>query len=353
MGAFQDLTGQSFGYLKVLERAESRMVGGKKRTYWRCLCTACGQEKEIVAAKLKRGQYSCGCRKDGLSLDLTGQRFGKLTAVSSLKKGNIRYWKCVCDCGNIHTVRTAALTNGAVKSCGCMHSETMKKIASRRRVDLTGQRFHRLTVIGRTDDGKKWLCKCDCGKETTVATHQLTTGKTKSCGCWGRDMARKRMIDLSGQRFGHLVAEYPVFKNGKTFFHCRCDCGVEKDVWSRALISGTSKSCGCRTGKKRYSDIVRANCGLNMRVIAENGNKDVTVEFEDGTVVEHKAYGDYQNGYITHPILSRPSGKEFHGYKIIKREYRLSDNRCFYLVEKPDGKRDIMSTEQIIQKENR
>ena len=90
-----------------------------------------------------------------------------------------------------------------------------------------------------------------------------------------------------------------------------------------------------------------------MRVIAENGNKDVTVEFEDGTVVEHKAYGDYQNGYITHPILSRPSGKEFHGYKIIKREYRLSDNRCFYLVEKPDGKRDIMSTEQIIQKENR
>nr|DAN76499.1 MAG TPA: Acetone carboxylase alpha subunit [Caudoviricetes sp.] len=41
-----------------------------------------------------------------------------------------------------------------------------------KRIDLTGQRFGRLTVI-RYDhsehDGAHWLCKCDCGKEKVAA----------------------------------------------------------------------------------------------------------------------------------------------------------------------------------------
>lgn len=344
MGKFQDLTGQTFGYLKILYRAEPKENVSKKRTYWHCLCTACGREKDIVADKLKRGQYSCGCTKDGLSLDLTGKKFGRLTALSRVKKDGIIYWNCICDCGNTHLVKTAALTRGEVKSCGCLQRDVASEANS---IDLTGQRFNRLTVIRRADDGKRWLCRCDCGNETEVVGTHLKSGVTKSCGCLNREKLSQRLINLSGQRFGHLVAEYPVMKDGKTFFHCKCDCGNEKDIWSHALISGTTKSCGCRTGVKRYSETIRANCGLNMHILEENGNTDVTVEFEDGTVVEHKSYGDYRNGYIKHPILSKPSGKTFNGYKLIKREYRLADNSCFYLVDCPDGQRDILSAEQM------
>jgi len=53
-------------------------------------------------------------------------------------------------------------------------------------VDLTGQRFGRLTVIKRVENnGKKvmWLCRCDCGNETTVFSGCLRAGHTKSCGC--------------------------------------------------------------------------------------------------------------------------------------------------------------------------
>ena len=52
--------------------------------------------------------------------------------------------------------------------------------------DLTGNRFGRLTVIGRKEPHGKiveWDCKCDCGNEVVVRGNNLTSGNTKSCGC--------------------------------------------------------------------------------------------------------------------------------------------------------------------------
>ena len=57
---------------------------------------------------------------------------------------------------------------------------------SRKKLDLTGQRYGKLTVLtpaenvgGRT----AWLCRCDCGRETVVKSQHLRAGHTKSCGC--------------------------------------------------------------------------------------------------------------------------------------------------------------------------
>lgn len=56
--------------------------------------------------------------------------------------------------------------------------------------NLTGVRFTRLVVIernGRTPAGVvRWLCRCDCGNDTTASTQSLRDGKTKSCGCLRR-----------------------------------------------------------------------------------------------------------------------------------------------------------------------
>jgi hypothetical protein len=54
-------------------------------------------------------------------------------------------------------------------------------------VDLTGQRFGRLTVIERAPNkGRRtmWLCKCDCGTEKVICQEDLHSGKTVSCGCY-------------------------------------------------------------------------------------------------------------------------------------------------------------------------
>lgn len=57
--------------------------------------------------------------------------------------------------------------------------------------DLTGKRVGRLTVIRRMPNNANnkimWLCKCDCGNETTVISSLLNTGRTKSCGCLTRE----------------------------------------------------------------------------------------------------------------------------------------------------------------------
>lgn len=71
--------------------------------------------------------------------------------------------------------------------------------------DLTGEKFHRLTVIGFShcfpEKGKKgkgkryyWKCVCDCGKEKIVRSDRLISGHTKSCGCYKTEEFKKRMI---------------------------------------------------------------------------------------------------------------------------------------------------------------
>lgn len=60
-------------------------------------------------------------------------------------------------------------------------------ILSKRCKDLTRQRFGHLIVLGPTKKrkGRKvvWLCVCDCGNVREVASNNLGSGNTKSCGC--------------------------------------------------------------------------------------------------------------------------------------------------------------------------
>lgn len=57
--------------------------------------------------------------------DLTGQRFGRLMVLEKAETRNHRtYWRCVCDCGNYSDVRSDALISGKTKSCGCLQKES-------------------------------------------------------------------------------------------------------------------------------------------------------------------------------------------------------------------------------------
>lgn len=54
--------------------------------------------------------------------NLSGRKFGKLTAIEFAYKderGYI-YWKCLCDCGNEIYVTRGHLCSGTTKSCGCL-----------------------------------------------------------------------------------------------------------------------------------------------------------------------------------------------------------------------------------------
>lgn len=76
----------------------------------------------------------------------------------------------------------------------------MKKTKKLLKISIN-QKFGRLIVIKRlpndTSKRTKWICKCDCGKEIIVTSHDLSRkdGKgTKSCGCYLRDINRNRLF---------------------------------------------------------------------------------------------------------------------------------------------------------------
>lgn len=61
-----------------------------------------------------------------------------------------------------------------------------RKVCNRKKIDLTGQRYGKLTVLHPAENiGNRtaWVCRCDCGKEVVVKTCHLRSGHTTSCGC--------------------------------------------------------------------------------------------------------------------------------------------------------------------------
>lgn len=122
----------------------------------------------------------------GKFIDLTGQRFGRLTANKRIKDENSgKYkWLCSCDCGGVKLASTSHLRAGTVKSCGCSTVEDIKKKLT---IDLTGQQFGKLTVVEK-DTGKKtkgtyWIVKCECGNIKSVTGSYLRKWNPTSCGC--------------------------------------------------------------------------------------------------------------------------------------------------------------------------
>lgn len=121
-------------------------------------------------------------------IDITGQKFNSLLVLErDENNGKKVMWKCQCDCGNITSVYGVYLRNGHTKSCGCQRKKVAKKIGSKNKKDLKGQKFGLLTVLEDEGDREgnhvKWTCKCECGNITKVLATNLLSGNVKSCGC--------------------------------------------------------------------------------------------------------------------------------------------------------------------------
>lgn len=94
----------------------------------------------------------------------------------------------------------------------------------------------------------KYWCICPvCGKRFSMKAE--TIGIARQCkGC----NAKSRIIDISGQRFGRLVALRFVGRvNGRTLWRCKCDCGKETITGYSNLYSGITRSCGCLGDESR------------------------------------------------------------------------------------------------------
>lgn len=166
----------------------------------------------------------------GKFIDLTGSKFGRLTAISYERKNGKTYWTCQCDCGKTTVVWAGNLRNGHTKSCGCLHDEgnpksigkATKVSAENRKYKLLGKKFGHLTVISEEcpskDGHSRWGCKCDCGNEDLIIVFgtNLIRGHTQSCGCDRRSHGEKVVQELLEKNNIPFTTEYSpfAFENG-------------------------------------------------------------------------------------------------------------------------------------------
>lgn len=126
----------------------------------------------------------------GAKINLTGQKYNKLTVIKETNKRDSSgciMWECQCECGNITYASSNALRSNHKQSCGCINKEQAQKIGYKNCIDITGQKFGRLTVKKKSDIRKDrkvcWECICECGSEIIATGKGLRLGLIQSCGC--------------------------------------------------------------------------------------------------------------------------------------------------------------------------
>lgn len=226
---------------------------------------------------------------------------------------------------------------------------------------LVGQRFGHLTVI--KDTGKRlhrsiiWECKCDCGNIHEVTSNNLNGGQVNSCGkpeC----PYHKTYKDLTGNRFGKLVALQPTMaKDGNhMYWKCLCDCGNITEVSSSHLQKGDVRSCGC----------IKASIGeMNIKTILDNNNIPYMKEYSFSDLVNKKVlrfdFAILENNKVIRLIefdgIQHFKQQEYFTHSLeetqyndkIKNEYCKSNN--IPLVRIPYWERDNITLDMLLGKE--
>ncbi len=136
------------------------------------------------------------------------------------------------------------------------------------------ERYGHWQVLYQSDtNSRKYHCRCDCGTEREVSISQLANGKTKSCGC-----VNKR--NLIGTRHGKVIVISETkrrYSDGSLFWLCKCDCGKTVELITSRLLSGYTVSCGCYRKRKIQYGLSSINAVYN---IYRRCARDRSIEFD-------------------------------------------------------------------------
>jgi hypothetical protein len=159
-----------------------------------------------------------------------------------------------------------------------------------KRIDLTGQTFGKLTVVGPSSKRKTpsrdillWECSCECGGKKITDGSSLKRGNTSSCGCARRKKKSSIRTDLTGQKFGMLtvigISEKRQPSNPhKSMWDCICECGGKTTTEAWNLKNGRTISCGCQRYPQSENRVSRKGklSSLHQKSRSNTGIKGIT-----------------------------------------------------------------------------
>jgi hypothetical protein len=121
----QTKVGRKFGMLTPHTGFYAKNSRGKNKLYYKCDCDCGTKDHVVISCNLRNaaGSNSCGCKQHtgNRAQDITGQKFGMLTALKPTEK---RYrksivWLFKCDCGIEKEISAGEVVNLKTASCGC------------------------------------------------------------------------------------------------------------------------------------------------------------------------------------------------------------------------------------------
>lgn len=227
-------------------------------------------------------------------IDLTGQRFGRLTVISRAENRHKKvFWNCDCDCGNKTVAKANELRNGRRKSCGCLRGGF---------IDIAGKKFGKLTVVERARRGR-WLCDCDCGNQTVKDSASLRSETSTHCGCLRKEK-EKSICSFSGcerpatGKQDLCITHYSQQKAGKELKPIGYKPTPQERI--EALTSKPEGENGCWRWHGHFSDYGRPRISRNGKpyVVAR-----LVLEARAGPVPDGKPYAchDCGNGWCVNP----------------------------------------------------
>lgn len=136
-------------------------------------------------------------------------------------------------------------------------------------------------------DGVLSKVKCGaCSRE--FYTHYQSATYGLGCPYCAESISQKEMVI-------HSVFDFNTVVDVKT------DTEKVREMWAKHLFTNKPGGQRIRYAKQRLGEQVRNRSGEMMTITAYRGSKDIDVQFEDGTVVEHVLYQNFVKGYVEKP----------------------------------------------------
>lgn len=145
------------------------------------------------------------------------------------------------------------------------------------------EKFGNWTILNPNIKSRS-LSRCICGEERLVRNSDLIAGRTKSCG---KKICGNDFSNLLEMRFGFLIVKEKTeqrYNNGSIIWKCECICKNIINVSSKHLISGSTKSCGCKRIElkiKTQGLLNEEQCAIRRILYAyKNSAKNRNLSFE-------------------------------------------------------------------------